>query len=90
MHADFAAFVDVNRLTASDALPDVIGYSADVRIECGNCGERFRFIGVPAGLLPDRPSCSVDEFEAHLPIRPATSDDDFGLGIPGFAVRWRP
>lgn len=30
----------------------------------------------------------VDERELHAPIRPASSDPDFGLGIPGFAIRF--
>jgi hypothetical protein len=32
--------------------------------------------------------CSVDEFELRAPIRPASGDPDFGLGIPGYAVSW--
>lgn len=86
-HEDFEAHVDVNRLTSAEDGP-VTGYSADIRISCLDCDEPFRFIGVPAGLLPSRPACSVDEQELHVPIRPASSDPDFGLGIPGFAVRF--
>jgi hypothetical protein len=88
-HENFAANVDVNRLTASDDDPTVIGFSADIRVECADCGERMRWSGVQAGLKPDRPMCSVDEFELRAPLRPASADRDFGLGIPGFAVSWR-
>ena len=88
-HEDFAAFVDVGRIKASDDNPTIVGYSAEVRIDCAHCGEPFRFIGMPAGVLPDRPACSVDEKEARLPIRPASGDPDFGLGIPGFTVAYR-
>ena len=87
-HENFAAFVDVQRLTASDDDPTVVGYSAEVTIHCVDCAEPFRFVGMPAGVLPNRPACSVDEREARLPIRPASSDPDFGLGIPGFSVRF--
>lgn len=87
-HENFEADVAVNRLTADDGGP-VEGYSADIRISCAACGERFRWIGVPAGLMPSRPACSVDETELHAPLRPASSDPDFGLGLPGFAVRMR-
>ena len=87
-HDDFAAFVEVSRLTAGDDDPAVVGYVAEVRICCAVCDELFRFIGMPAGALPDRPACSVDEAEARLPIRPSSSDPDFGLGIPGFSVSW--
>jgi hypothetical protein len=88
-HENFDALVDVVRLTP-DGEQDVYAYSAGIRIRCRDCDEPFRFIGVQAGLRPDRPMCSVDETELRAPIRPASSDPDFGLGIPGFAVTWRP
>lgn len=84
-HPDFLAEVDVNRLTATDG-GTVQAYAADIRVHCAACGERFRWIGVPAGLSGARPTCSVDEAELHAPLRPASADPDFGLGIPGFAI----
>lgn len=89
-HENFGANVAINRLTSSDE-PDaeVTGYVADVTAWCEDCAEPFRWIGAPAGLMPDRPTCSVNETELHAPLRPASSDPDFGLGIPGFAVRWQ-
>lgn len=96
-HPDFAAFVEVNRLTAHDRItscvpdddPPVIGYSADIRVTCLACGEAFRWTGVPAGLSPARPTCSVDETTLHAPLRPASADPDFGLGLPGFSITYR-
>ena len=87
-HADFGASVEVNRLTEreGDAEPDA--YSADIKVWCANCGEAFRWIGLQAGLMPSRPMCSVDETIMSAPLRPASSDPDFGLGIPGYAVTW--
>lgn len=85
-HLDFDAVVEVNRLTKTDGGP-VEAYSADIRVSCHACGEPFRWIGVQAGLMPTRPMVSVDETELHAPLRPASSDPDFGLGIPGFAIR---
>lgn len=38
-HMDFNAFVNVNRIV--DLFP--ITFMADIRIECKNCGEHFRF-----------------------------------------------
>jgi hypothetical protein len=32
---------------------------------------------------------SVDETELHAPLRPASVDPDFGLGLPGFAIQYR-
>ena len=85
-HEDFAASVEVSRLTKVDGGP-VDGYSADIRVSCAACGEPFRWIGATAGLSPARPMCSVDETELRAPLRPASSDPDFGLGIPGFAIQ---
>jgi hypothetical protein len=87
-HEDFNAFVDVNRLTATDGGP-VTGYAADIRVSCAQCDEPFRWVGVQAGLSQGRPMCSPDETELRAPLRPASSDPDFGLGLPGFAVRYR-
>lgn len=85
-HVEFDAMVAVNRLNATDTTP-ADAYSADIRVWCSRCGEKFRWIGVPAGLSPARPMVSVDESELHAPLRPASSDPDFGLGIPGFAIQ---
>ncbi|OXM69660.1 hypothetical protein [Amycolatopsis vastitatis] len=84
-HEGFDVLVAVTRLTVHDDGP-VTGFSASITAACAQCGEKFRWIGVPAGLLPDRPCCSVDETELRAPLRPASSDPDFGLGVPGFAI----
>lgn len=88
-HPNTEAWVGVNRLTRSDDDPTIVAYSADIKINCGDCGEPFRFTGVQAGLHPARPMCSPDETELRVPIRPASADSDFGLGLPGFAITWR-
>lgn len=85
LHEDFNAFVEVNRLTEREGEP-VDAYSADIRVSCANCGEPFRWIGLQAGLSGGRPMCSIDETVMSAPLRPASSDPDFGLGIPGYAV----
>lgn len=83
-HKNFEAVVAVARI-GDGPIPDA--YSAGVTIKCTDCDEPFRFIGVPAGLSSNRPMVSPDETELRAPIRPASSDPDFGLGIPGFAIR---
>lgn len=88
LHEDFVANVEVNRITGSDDDPTIIAYDTSITVSCANCDERFRWIGVQAGLNPGRPMCSVDETELRAPIRPASSDPDFGLGLPGFAVNF--
>jgi hypothetical protein len=90
-HLDFEAEVAVNRLgtgDTADGMPSA--YVAGVRVKCADCGEPFRWVGVPAGLSFGHPTVSVDEAELHAPIRPASADPDFGLGIPGFAINFRP
>lgn len=87
-HEDFAATVEVNRITSSEGGP-VVGYSADIKVSCVGCGEPFRWTGLKAGLSPRTPMCSLDETELRAPLRPASSDPDYGLGIPGFAVGFR-
>lgn len=89
-HENFAAAVEVNRITASDADPTVIGYTADITVSCDDCGEPFRWTGLQAGVSPGRPMCSVDETVMSAPLRPASADPEFGLGLPGYAVTWRP
>ncbi len=88
-HENFGGHAAVTRIT-DEQQTNVIGYSADIRVTCLDCGEPFRWIGAPAGLRPDRPCVSVDETELRAPLRPASSDPDFGLGIPGFAVQYAP
>lgn len=89
-HLNFEACVAVNRLTANDTDPTVIGYSADITVKCADCAEPFRWTGVAAGLSPVRPMCSIDEATLIAPLRPASADPDFGLGLPGYAVSYRP
>jgi len=89
-HENFTASVEINRLTDSEEPgAAVTGYAADIRAWCADCSEPFRWIGVQAGLNPARPMCSAGETELRAPLRPASSDPDFGMGIPGFAVTWR-
>ncbi|MFI8535391.1 hypothetical protein ACIGMX_34740 [Streptomyces aquilus] len=88
-HENFDAYVEVNRLAASDDDPTIVGYAADIKVNCRDCDEPFRWIGVPAGLSPRQPMCSVDETELHAPLRPASADPDFGMGLPGFAINCR-
>jgi hypothetical protein len=85
-HEQFEASVEVNRLLKNEGGTEVDAYSADIQVRCAGCGEQFRWIGLQAGLSGSRPMCSVDESVMSAPLRPASSDPDFGLGIPGYAV----
>lgn len=86
-HRNFGAIVDVHRLiNESDGQP--AGYYADITVHCTDCAEPFRWTGLQAGLNPRRPMVSPDETELRAPLRPASADPDFGMGLPGFAITW--
>jgi hypothetical protein len=84
-HQNFTANVAVNRLASEEGGP-VAGYSADITVNCADCREPFRWTGLQAGLSMYRPMCSIDETILVAPLRPASADPDFGLGLPGYAV----
>jgi hypothetical protein len=88
-HPDFVAEVSVGRILGETG-QEPIGYAAEIRVNCVACGEPFRWTGVQAGLSSGRPMCSPDETELRAPLRPASADPDFGMGLPGYAVTWRP
>lgn len=67
-HENFKADVDVIKLTKADG--EVEGYTAEMHINCGQCGEAFEFIGIPLGSSPREPAANFDGTEARLPIRP--------------------
>lgn len=83
--------MDVGRIVAEGAPEDSvpIAYSAEIKVNCAECREPFRWNGVLAGLSPAEPRCSVDETELRAPLRPASADPDFGLGLPGFSIIYR-
>ena len=51
-------------------LEDTGKYCADIRISCVDCGEKFRFLGLPVGLDADGAAVSADGLEARLAITP--------------------
>ena len=67
-HLNFAAEVDVHRLT--NEAGEVTGYMADLRIRCAHCGRRMQFLGLPNGVNTRGAAASIDDLEAHLAIIP--------------------
>ncbi|MGE0444534.1 MAG: hypothetical protein AB7P99_04845 [Vicinamibacterales bacterium] len=63
-HEEFEASVAVGRIL------DVGKFTAELRVKCRQCGEPFRFVGVPAGVSLDRATVSIDELELRVPIEP--------------------
>jgi hypothetical protein len=87
LHLDFEAYVAVNRIAEDGQVPTA--YVADIKMCCATCREPFRWIGLRAGLSYGHPMVSVDETELHAPLRPASADPEFGMGLPGFAINMR-
>ena len=87
-HRSFRGTIGVNRLRTVDEGP-VTHYSADVKIECGECGQHFVFQGLPSGLSPYEPRASLEGTTLQAPIMPV--GEEVPDGLPGFEVRaWVP
>lgn len=85
-HDNFEAAVEVNRIEQEKG---GTLFSADIRIQCADCGTAFRFLGLPAGVDLTGAATSVDAKEARLAIAPegevrAVIDDG---GVHGFTVK---
>ena len=95
-HETFDACVEVkpiteeNRIVPSNSDPTVLGHYAGIKVSCHDCGEPFRWTGVPIGASQSGPMCSADGTELSAPLHPASADLDFGLGLPRFSARYRP
>lgn len=77
-HLNFAASVNVCRLTADTNPELVIGYAADVKINCADCGMPFEFVGLPKGISAtnSKPTVSMDGMELRAPLVPSTDAVD--------------
>jgi len=64
VHQQFKANVAVNRFE------DTGRFLAEITVVCVDCELPFRFMGVPAGLGWERPSCSIEGLTLNAPIEP--------------------
>lgn len=86
-HEAFSAQVNVDRIAEKDGGP-ITNYMACVQVHCQDCGARFRFIGLPAGLDFNGATVSADAAEARLAILPAGQVVSVVEGAPqGFSIR---
>ena len=90
VHPDFDAVVGVGRIQRSDDDPTITAFVAEIQVKCRACEEPFRWNGVKAGLSYVYPMCTPDEVTLRAPLRPASADPDFGMGLPGFAINFLP
>jgi hypothetical protein len=72
-HENFRANVAIGRLSREEGGP-ITGFTADVTVNCAECGLPFRFIGVAAGSHYSEPRVSIDGTELRAPIEPATHE----------------
>ena len=69
-HETFQAGVSITRLTKSSTDDTVVGFTADVEVQCTQCGMPFRFRGCKIGSSSYRPTVSLDRCELRAPIEP--------------------
>ena len=75
VHMQFKADCMVHRLTDGDDGP-VTGYNMDVRVRCADCGEQFRFVGLPAGYHVAGAAVSIDGTELRAALVPVSEGCD--------------
>lgn len=79
-HMSFQTHARIGRLSDTEGGP-VTGYTADIKIECVDCGLPFRFRGLAAGSHYAEPRVSVDGTELRAPLEPAYTVEICGQPI---------
>lgn len=69
-------------------LEDSGRFCLDLRVKCAECGELFRFLGLPIGLDLSGAARSHDGTEGRFAICPVSQEPPSG-GLLGFTVRER-
>ena len=72
LHEQFDTHAAIHRMAESEDGP-IENYSVEFKVSCKQCGQPFRFKGVPVGLSFARPMMSPNGEELRCPIEP--SDD---------------
>lgn len=86
-HENFNASVRVNRVERNPG--QVAGFSADIAINCVQCGAPFAFLGIGRiGLSFEQPTTNLDATELRQPIAPSL-DWVNGDPLPGFILSHR-
>lgn len=77
-HLNFQASVSVCRLPDDNDPCKVVGFAADIKINCFECGLPFQFVGLPAGvsITNSKPMVSLDGKEIRVPLKPSTDPVD--------------
>lgn len=69
-HQNFGVHANVYKLQISDTDDRIGGYNVEITIWCRDCKLPFEWVGIPCGLLHDRPAASFDYLELRAPIIP--------------------
>jgi hypothetical protein len=85
-HMNFEARANISRCQRSETDPTIMAYFCELTVRCTLCGAPFEFIGLPMGLSPGGPRCSVDGHEARLPIKP--KGEVMPLDVVGYDVQF--
>ena len=86
IHENFHAQANISRCQRSDDDSTIVAFYCDLTVFCSDCGKPFEFIGLPMGLSPGQPRCSVDGREARMPIKPV--GEEMPIDVMGFGVEF--
>ena len=84
LHEDFRTNVSILRLSREDGGP-VESFRFEAQVKCAQCGVKFRFVGMQAGLSYAEPMVSTDATELRAPIEAAYVEEI--LGVPAVSGR---
>jgi hypothetical protein len=86
VHKNFQVVANISRCTRSDDDQTVVAYYCELRVKCTDCTKPFEFIGLPMGMGPSEPRCSVDAQEARMPIKPF--GETMPIDVTGYGVHF--
>lgn len=70
-----------------DYLEDSGRYMVSLSVKCADCGQPFRFMGLPMGLSLNGATINPDGLEARLAVGPADRTLHPLEGVVGFGVK---
>lgn len=72
---------------AMNYMEDTGQFMIDVKVTCAQCGQPFRFLGLPLGLNMSGATMDVDGLQARLALAPADRTLHPLEGLTGFGVK---
>lgn len=85
-HENFRVQANIARCQRNDDDPTIVVFYCELTVFCTDCNVPFEFIGLPMGLSPGQPMCSVDGQEARMPIKPV--GESMPIDVAGFGVKF--